>query len=232
MVVPRDLPTDPDFARLVEQCEIDSWLDLDQSSDGARHFDVETIDGAILLLDRSTDWPHSRILNLGIGRPATSETIEKAVERMREEGITTLRTDISPIARPGTLARMLTAQGFEQTERTVTVARHTAGMPQPDSYFRIRPSTMDDRPAIVDLMRSAMPGADDWYVLLAGQVERPQWHHNVAIEGTAISGLAAFHLHENVAWLSPIWVSSEYRNRGTQAALIANAVQGGRSGRC
>jgi N-acetylglutamate synthase-like GNAT family acetyltransferase len=225
MTQPQDLPTDPDFARRVERCEIEAWLDLDSSEPGARQFEFQTIDGAILMLDRSPNWPHSLILNLGIGRAVTNESIQELLRRTREAGITTLTTDISPIARPGTLARMLSAQGFRQTERNVTVARNTAAMPQPDGYFRIRSAEESDKPGIIDLMRRTIPGAEDWYVTLANQTNKPNWRHTVATENNAISAIAAFHIFEDMAWLSPIWVSPEFRNRGTQAALIAHSVR-------
>jgi N-acetylglutamate synthase-like GNAT family acetyltransferase len=162
---------------------------------------------------------------LGISRPVTNESIQEILRLSREAGVTELATDISPIARPGTLARMLSAQGFRQTERTVTVARNTAAMPQPDSYFRIRSAEEGDKPGIIDLMRRTIPGAEDWYITLANQPNKPNWRHLVATENNAISAIAAFHIYQDTAWLSPIWVSPEFRNRGTQAALIAHSVR-------
>ena len=225
MTARRDLPADPSFARQVEQCEIEAWLDLDQSGEGARQLELQPVDDAIVMLDRSLDWPHSRIFNLGVTRPATAEVIQSILNITRAAGITTLMTDISPIARPGTISRLLNSQGFRQTERTVTVARHTAGMDEPDSYFRIRPAGSDDREAMIALMQDAMPGARDWSNLLAGQVSRPNWLHYLAMEEGVACGMSATHIHNDMVWLAPIWVGRQHRNRGTQAALIAHSVR-------
>ncbi len=225
MEQPLELPTHPDFARQVEQCEIEAWLDLDQSIEGARQLELQPIDGATLILDRSVDWPHSRILNLGVSRPATAELIQQTLQTTQDAGIATLMTDVSPIARPGTIARLLTSQGFRQTERNVSVARHTAGMDEPDSYFRIRDAVPADQGPMIDLMQDAMPGALDWCTLLAGQVAKPRWLHYLALEEGAVCGISALHIHGDMAWLAPIWVGSAHRNRGTQAALIAHSVR-------
>ena len=220
-----DLPTDPAFARKVEQTEVEAWLDLDPSLDGSRQLEFQDIDGATLLLDRSRDWPHSRILNLGATRPATPEALASVLEATRKAGIETLMTEVSPIARPGTIARILTQQGFQHTERSVVVARKTRGMPEPASYFRIRLATPEDREDMFQIMQAVMPGAPDWCRLLSGQIGRPRWQYYVAIEDGALSGFTGVHLYNEMAWLAPIWTKAEYRNRGTQAALIAFAVR-------
>lgn len=225
MVATQDLPTDPEFARKVEQAEIEAWLDLDTSQEGARHLRFESVEGTILLLDSSLAWPRSRILNLGIVKPATPEILASLLDLTREAGVDTLVTEVSPIARPGTIARMLTQEGFRPTERSVIVARHTKGMPEPANFFRIRQATSDDRDGVLEVMQAVMPEAPDWCVTLAGQVGRARWRHYIAVEDGAVCGVAGIHLHENMAWLAPIWTKAEYRNRGTQAALIAYAVR-------
>ena len=225
MTSPLELPNDPGFARQVEQSEVDAWLELDQSALGARHLEFVSVDGTVLMLDHATAWPHSRILNLGIGRPASADLLQALITRAREAGIDTLMTDVSPIARPGTITRLLTQAGFAQRERHVVVARHTAGMPEPDEYFRIRRGEASDREAMTELMDEVIPGALDWCILLANQVTRPAWRYYIAMEDGAPCGLAGLHIHDEVAWLSPIWVRAAYRNRGTQAALIAHSVR-------
>jgi GNAT superfamily N-acetyltransferase len=226
MVIPRDLPTEPSYARQIEQCEVEAWLDLDASVlSGSRPLDVRAIDGALLILDSSTDWPHSRIFNLGVVRPATPEVVQRILETARAAGIETLSTDVSPIARPGTLARILGQAGFHQTERNVIVARDTAGVQEPDSFFRIRLVERADTDVVIDLVQSVMPGALDWTILLAGQISRPNWRYYLAFEDGVACALSGIHIHGNMAWLSPIWVRENFRNRGTQAAIIAYAVR-------
>jgi N-acetylglutamate synthase-like GNAT family acetyltransferase len=225
MTAPRELPTDPAFARSVERCEVDAWMALVESAEGDRKLEHEVIDGATLLLDHGTNWPHSRVLNLGVDKPATADTIARIQARTREAGISRLDVEVSPIARPGTLSRLLTQAGFEQTGKTVVSARHTARMPEPDHYFRLRRGTRDDFEDMVNLMDDVMPGARDWCMLLASQVDREDWRYNMAMEEGVVCGLAGMHYQGNIAWLSPIWVREAYRNRGTQAALIAHSVR-------
>ena len=225
MVQPRDLPTDPSFARLVEQAEVDAWLDLDPSMSGSRRFEIQTLDGAILLIDRATEWPLSRTLNLGVIRPATPETIRRIVQAARDSEIETLSAGVSPIARPGTLARMLTQEGFRLADRSVIVARDTAGMMEPDSYFRIRQAALQETEAVVEFMHRVSHAPLDWCRLLAFQLSRERWRFYMAWEHDVPCGLTGIHLSGDMAWLSVIWVSEEFRNRGTQAALIAYAVR-------
>lgn len=225
MVANLDLPSDPAFARKVEQAEVEAWLDLDQTQEGARSFRFEEVDGAVLLLDRSRSWPRSRILNLGVSRLATAEMLSAILEATVDAGIETLFTEVSPIARPGSIARMLTQTGFQQAGRSVVVARHTRGIPDPASYFRIRPATPDDRTDVQEIMQSVMPDAPDWCVTLAAQVGRLRWRHYVALEEGRVCGVASIHVNEDMAWLAPVWTRLEYRNRGTGAALIAYVVR-------
>ena len=225
MVPASDLPPDPTFTRKVELAEVEAWLDLDESEEGSRNLQFETIDGNILLLDRARDWPRSRILNLGVSRPATAEVLSSILQTTRDAGIDSLFAEVSPIARPGTIGRILTQHGFQQIDRSVVVARRTAGMPEPASFFRIREATPDDRLGVLDIMRTVMPHAPDWVILLSSQLGRPRWHYYVAIEDDAVCGVSGIHLHEDMAWLAPIWTRPGYRNRGTQAALIAYTVR-------
>ena len=225
MVPPQDLSTAPDFALRLEQAEAAAWLDLEPALAGSRPIETQEIDGATVILDRSTDWPHSRIFNLGFQRPATAQTLERILDAIRAAGITTIATDVSPVARPGHVPRILTSAGFHYTDSNVVVARHTGEMPEPDSYFRLRIAAADDTDAAIQLMQQVMPAGPDWTVTLAGQIARPRWRIYLATENGVVCGLGGIHINEDFAWLSPSWVLPDHRNRGTQAALIAHAVR-------
>lgn len=220
-----ELPNDPGFARKVEQCETEAWLDLTPATDEARHLKFEQVSGATLLLDQATEWPHSRILSLGVERPVTPEAIDTMLAMTRQAGIRSLFAEVSPIARPGTVTRLLTRAGFEHTDRNVIVARATEQMGEPDSYFRLRTAGADDVPGMTDLMNRVIPGIPDWCALLASQAGRPNWRYFIALEDGLACGMVSCHLSGDMGWLSPAWVKQEFRNRGTQAALIAHAVR-------
>jgi hypothetical protein len=74
-------------------------------------------------------------------------------------------------------------------------------------------------------MQRVIPAGPDWWVLLAGQIERPNWPFYVALEGGVVCGVGGMHIHEGVAWFGPVWVLEEHRRRGTQAAVIAYGVR-------
>jgi N-acetylglutamate synthase-like GNAT family acetyltransferase len=225
MVDPRDLPTDPAFARRIELNEAEAWLDLQPVLPGSRRIDTRTFNDTPVIFDQALDWPHSLILLLGFHRPATPEVLSEILDALRAEGIKTLTTEVSPIARPGTVARMLTQAGFNQTDRSVVVARHTGDMPEPDDYFRIRSATVTDQQNVRDFMELVLPEGPDWLALLASQIERPLWRFYVALEGEIISALGAIHRSGDMGWLSPVWVHPDHRNRGTRTALVSYAVR-------
>jgi len=225
MVEPRDLPTDPAFTRLVEQAEIEAWLDIQPALPESRRLEVIPFDAASLLLDRVPEWPLSRALGLGVSRPATPETIRAIVDATRAAGVQTLYAEISPTARPGTLSRMLGQAGFRQFDRSVIVARDTSSAPEPDAYHRIRTAVPEQSPAIAAFMQSVSGAPIDWCQLLADQISRERWQYYVAWEHDEPCGLTGIHLGGDVAWLSVVWVSESFRNRGTQAALINHAIR-------
>jgi GNAT superfamily N-acetyltransferase len=225
MTEPQDLPTHPDFARLVEQAEVDAWLDLDLPGEDSHDLELHPVDEAILLLNQSNEWPRSRIFNLGIGKPATRDILHQILQIAEAAGVASVWAEVSPIARPGTLTRMLRQEGFQQTDRTVIVARHTGGMEEPHSYFRIRSPEQSDTDAVIELLQGVMQAPLPWSALLAHQMFRPNWRFYLSWEGNDLCALGSIHLHGDMAWLPPIWVKHGFRNRGTQAALIAHAVR-------
>ena len=225
MMEPRDLPTDPAFAGLVEQAEIEAWLDLQPASPESRRLEATPFEGAILLTNSMRESPLSRVLGLGVRRPATVEMIGAILDATRAAGVETIYAEISPTARPGTLSRMLGQTGFRQLDRSVIVARDTSAPPEPDSYHRIRPATSDEHDAVAAFMHSVSGAPMDWCQLLADQVSRERWRYYVAWEHDEPCGLTGIHLSGDIAWLSVVWVSESFRNRGTQAALITHAIR-------
>lgn len=221
----RDFRTDPHFASLVEHTEAASWRDVLADTSAGRHMETMTINDALVVIDPSLEASLSRVLLLGVDKPARQDSIESIIDAYSDAGCTEFSVHLSPVARPTSLRRLLESSGFTRLDQEAVVARATGGMAPPDSYFRIRTAEPEDATLIADIMVQAGGAAPDWASLLASRVVAPERDYFIAFDGTIPYAVGGLFIDGELGWMAPIFTLPEYRNRGTQAALIAHVLR-------
>lgn len=68
--------------------------------------------------------------------------------------------------------------------------------------------------------------------MIAKPLTRDNWRLYLAYDGSTPYSVGGLHINGDVAWLAPAWTLPEYRNRGTQAALVAHSLRAAREIGC
>jgi GNAT superfamily N-acetyltransferase len=229
----RSILSDPQFPARVERLEAAAWLEVARLPGPGRQLESHTIDGTILIVDRSEEQPVSRAFLLGIDRPISQRLLTGIVDAYEVAGVESFSTCLLPTARPTHAPRLLEGAGFTRGPPQAAVVRPVGGLEGPDPFFRIRVATPEDRPTIQDLMGRTTGDPPDWISTFTTLISGPNWRTHLAFEGSTAYAMGGFFFSGDTALLfTRSWVLPGFETRGVQAALIQAAVRDAESRGC
>jgi len=166
----------------------------------------------------------NRVLGLGVDEPASRAQVDELVERYQAAGVKRFFVQRHPEAQPPELADWLLeaglerARGWQKFERGMEPARRVES---PLSIRRIGPEHGQVFAQIAcdafDLGEMAVP----W---LAGLAGRGDWHIFMSFEGDEPVGTGALFVNNGCGWTDFGATSPRFRQRGSQAALLAARI--------
>lgn len=166
----------------------------------------------------------NRTIGLGYETPATREAVQRIVDSYREAGVTRFFIHRHPDAGPPEMVDWLLEAGLEKARGWQKFERDPEPAPMVStdlSVRRIGPEHGGEFARIVcdafDLGDAAVP----WIVELAG---RDDWHLFMSFDGDEPAGTGALFFHDNCAWTDFGATAPEFRQRGSQAAVLAARI--------
>ncbi|MCW3003928.1 MAG: hypothetical protein JWQ20_3226 [Conexibacter sp.] len=231
-------PVDLRTAAAIEAGEARAWADLYTAAPAqfaqAAGLGVDHIDGSLVLRWTATGRRYfSRVIGLGVAKPATAQVIGSILDRYRRAGIAMFLLQSLPHCRPAGYERLLRERGLRPFDAQDRILRGNA----PIAPLGARAGHRD---LIVE--RVGPRSADAWadflqrvYRLETGPwlqalIDRTGWHQYVAREGGEIVAARGMYLGPGgIAWLGmdgpvPGIATDDYE---PDAAICATAVADG-----
>lgn len=171
----------PAEASAIEHAELEAWRDLYRATPPAfrEQFNPELIEigGVVLTRCNAIPFVHfNAVTNLGMGTPATEETVDAAIAAYQHAGAAKMIVYHHPLAEPAAIPEWLRARGFQEKSGWDRVYRFAGGSaPAPPSrgtVFFVTAATAGKWAAFLDAMYRLPTGP--WLLEL---VERPGWVH-------------------------------------------------------
>lgn len=166
----------------------------------------------------------NRAIGLGAGEPATEDGVREIVAAYHDAGVQRyfvhLHPEAVPPALPGWLAAagLVPARGWQKFERppSAPAEAHTdlairrIGAEHGEDFARIACNAFDLGDAARAWLR-ALPGRQNWHVFMS-------------FDGDSPAGTGAIYVAEGMAWFDFGATDPAFRQRGSQAALLARRI--------
>lgn len=166
----------------------------------------------------------NRAIGLGVGEPATEEAVREIVAAYREAGIQRYFVHLHPEAGPPALAGWLEAAGLVRARGWQKFERAPARPPEVQTDLVIRRIGAEYGEDFARIACSAFDLGDaarPWLRALPG---RPNWHVFMSFAGDSPAGTGAIHVMDGMAWFDFGATDPAFRQRGSQAALLARRI--------
>jgi GNAT superfamily N-acetyltransferase len=218
---------------MVERLEASAWIEMTKVGPPARSLETRSVDGALLIVDRSLDQPVNRAFLLGIDKALSERTLTGITEAFAERGIEAFSTCLLPIARPTHAPRLLEQFGFKRGPKQAAVVRHAGDVQPADQFFRIRAARPEDAAAVQELMVQATADPVDWTRVVSGLIASDHCRFHLAHEGSRPYAMGGFFFNGDTAFLfTRNWVLPGYETRGVQTALIQTVLEDAKAQGC
>lgn len=166
----------------------------------------------------------NRVIGLGLETPATRDVVREIVDRYRDAGVARFFINRHPEAGPPEIVDWMLEAGLENARGWQKFERDPEPAPIVEtdlSIRRIGPKQGSTFARIVcdafDLGDAAVP----WIAALSG---RDNWHLFMSFAGDEPAGTGALFFHDDCAWTDFGATAPKFRQRGSQAALLAARV--------
>jgi GNAT superfamily N-acetyltransferase len=183
-----------------------------------------------LVADIASTLPN-QVLGLGIEEPVTEELLEEII-RFYGSTATDFLLQLSPLARPSDLKRLLLDQGFVGFGRSVQMvgdARPPSGTA--DTRLRVERVGKELAGVYGEIAERgfAIPGTA---FLFAAHVGRPSWTAYLAYESDDPVAFGSLRVDGDVGILYGAGTLAEHRGKGAQSALIAARIEDATAAGC
>ena len=169
----------------------------------------------------------NRALGLGIGRPATDEQLDEALDFLR--GVQAYVT-VAPEAEPEDLDDRLAARGLAPDRGLTKFSRPVTDPPEVRTELRVERDEHGDAFGEAAQRGFGVPEFfRDWLARLAG---RDGWQCFVASDGDRPAAAGALFIRGRVGWCGIGATVPEHRGKGGQSALLAVRIKAAAEAGC
>ncbi len=171
----------------------------------------------------------NRAIGLGSNHPATWEELDGVLSLYNDEGVERFFVQVGAYAQPEELGVWLQSAGLEEARAWQKFARDDAPAPAIQCDLDVRrvgaDHARDFGTIVAEAFELGSAGAD----LLAMLPSRPCWKIFMSFDGDEPVGAGAMFVRDDTAWLDWGATSYNYRERGSQSALLAARIEAARA---
>lgn len=169
----------------------------------------------------------NRAMGLGVERSATEDDVAQVVRLYEDAGVGRHLVHLDPDAGPDALQEWLACVGYRPYRGWAQFARPAADpLPEPPTDFEIRPVTAETADTFGRIVADAFDLGEAGVPLLAALALQPGWRVSLTFDDSGeAAGAGALFIHEGAGWLDWAATRPAYRQRGSQATLLARALR-------
>lgn len=166
----------------------------------------------------------NRVLGLGLDEPAEPETVSRIQDVFRRAGVERYFLHLHPAARPDALRGWIEAAGLEKQRGWMKFSRGRDAPPDAPSDLRVERIGPEHADGFARIVAEGFGMSDQAVPLLAGVVDRPNWHIYVSFDGDTPAGAGALYVEDGYGWLDWGATAPAFRQRGGQRAVLARRI--------
>jgi GNAT superfamily N-acetyltransferase len=218
------------FARHLEQVEIDAFSDLYRAADietaAQCGIELPDIGAACVAVASEIDvLALNRVIGLGLNEPVDDNILDDIIEVYRNAGVPRFFILAHPLAKPSRLTAMLQSRGLHHYNNWIKLYRKAEPLPPAKTDLRIESIGSEHGPAFAEIVTSCFGWPEIMNPWIAGFVGRHRWLFYMAFDKDKPAATAASFIDGNYAWIDFAATLPEYRAKGAQSALAERRVR-------
>lgn len=174
----------------------------------------------------------NRCIGLGMNHPAGNVDLASICQHYQEAGIARFFIHVHPNSRPTQLAAMLTDAGIEKARAWVKFVHRENPTTGQNCSLTIRQAEPKDMARVGQILAETFDlgeAAAAWLSLLD---QAPGWRVFVSEEAGVIAGTGSVYIKDGAAWFDWGASSGDFRQRGSQSALLRHRLNIAREAGC
>ena len=167
----------------------------------------------------------NRTIGLGLGAPATRASVQEILAAYRAAHVSRYLIHVHPRANPPALADWLEAEGLVKARAWQKFSRGREPVKDAPTDLEVREIGPENGAAFARIACAAFDlGAEvaPWIARLPG---RAGWHIFMSFSNGEPAGTGALFVRDGLAWFDFGATAPAYRQRGSQAALLAARIK-------
>jgi GNAT superfamily N-acetyltransferase len=169
---------------------------------------------------------YSRVLGVGVERPATPALIDASLAVLRELHAERAFFHVADYTAPPELALWLEQRGVQRYPRSwMRFVAEPSQVAKARTDLSIRPAVVSDAADVDAVLRTAFDVPSDMAGFFSPLLGRQGWHIWVVTHEQAVVGAGVMFVEGEVGWLAAGGVAASARGRGAQSALIAARLE-------
>lgn len=166
----------------------------------------------------------NRVIGLGLETPATRDVVREIVDRYHNAGVARFFINRHPEAGPPEMVDWMLEAGLEKARGWQKFERDPVFAPIVETNLSIRRIGPEEGRSFARIVCDAFDLGDaavPWIAALAG---RDDWHLFMSFDNGEPAGTGALFYHNDCAWTDFGATAPKFRQRGSQAALLAARI--------
>lgn len=183
---------------------------------GGAMVSIATNDPSILL---------NRALGLGLNEPATEEDIQRIRTAYRDHDVDRFYLGVHPDARPDGIEQLLETAGLASGRRWMKFERGPDPAPTAESSLEVREIGAEHVDEFGRIAASGFGLTPAAAPLFRGLIDRPGFHLYMTFDDETPAGTGLVYIDGEHAWVDWAATDPEFRQRGSQRALLARRIE-------
>ena len=167
----------------------------------------------------------NRTLGIGLDRPATRESVRSIVRAYETAGIARFFMQVHPEARPDKLVPWLAEAGLVRARGWQKFIRGNGPCQAVETELEVRQVGPEYGEAFSSIVCNAFDIGESAIPWLACLPSTPGWHAFMSFAGDRPAGTGAIFIKDGIAWSDFGATTLEFRQRGSQGALLAHRIR-------
>lgn len=167
----------------------------------------------------------NRTIGLGLTEPATADGIERVCAAYREHGIDRFYLGVHPDARPDRIEQLLDDAGLEPDRGWMKFERGPDPAPTAESNLAVREIGEEHADEFGRIAAAGFGLTPEAAGLIRGLIDRAGYHLYMTFDGDTPAGTGLVYIDGTYAWFDWAATDPEFRQRGSQRALLARRIQ-------
>ena len=167
----------------------------------------------------------NRAVGLGLNEPATEDGIERICAVYREHDVERFYLGIHPEAHPAGIEQLLEKVGLQSDRGWMKFERGPDQAPTAESNLEVREIGAEHVDDFGRIATSAYGMTPEAAGLVRGLIDRPGVHLYMTFDGATPAGTGAMAIDGDRAWFEWAATDPEFRQRGSQRALLARRIE-------